>query len=218
MFNKFKNIVKRFGVDQKEINPSRFNDPIAIETAWTPLKGGGASFKTHKLVAKHTDRIEFKASVTAIIFFLVFIIFGIIILVVFLFNFKGEIGFKSEIIIPVLVAGCFSGLGVFMFYYFTTPIIFDRNTGYFWRGRKTPKEAYNIDQIKDIANFKDIHAIQLISEYCSGNKSSYYSYELNLVLKNAKRINVIDHGNEVEMRNDANTLSAFINVPIWDAI
>lgn len=64
----------------------------------------------------------------------------------------------------------------------------------------------------------DICAIQLISEYCSGDDSSYYSYELNLVLKDASRINVIDHGNKTRILEDTQILADFLDVPVWNAI
>ena len=68
------------------------------------------------------------------------------------------------------------------------------------------------------AGLEDIHALQLISEYCRGSKRSYYSYELNLVLRNGRRINVMDHGDSEKLREDAKTLSQFLEKPLWDAI
>ncbi|MDP6491172.1 MAG: hypothetical protein QGG69_05335 [Kiritimatiellia bacterium] len=59
---------------------------------------------------------------------------------------------------------------------------------------------------------------QLLSEYCRSDKSSYYSYELNLVLQDGSRINVVDHGNKTKLREDAATLSEFLGRPVWDAI
>ena len=50
-----------------------------------------------------------------------------------------------------------------------------------------------------------------------GNKSAYYSYEMNLVLNDGKRLNVVDHGNQAKLREDAQTLATFLNVPVWDA-
>ena len=62
-----------------------------------------------------------------------------------------------------------------------------------------------------------IHALQLVSEHVRGNKSSYWSYELNLVLGDGSRINVVDHGNLDQLRADAQTLAGFLNKPVWDA-
>ena len=49
--------------------------------------------------------------------------------------------------------------------------------------------------------------------FISGSKSSYYSYELNLVLHDGSRINVVDQGNLKRLRSDANTLSQFLESP-----
>src|SRR5687767_2587552 len=48
---------------QRRVNPSRFNHPLALEIEWTPLKGGGATFRTHDLLEIGPDRIEFRPSV-----------------------------------------------------------------------------------------------------------------------------------------------------------
>jgi len=82
----------------------------------------------------------------------------------------------------------------------------------------SPDQVFNKDLIKHLAPLDQVHALQLVSEYCSGNKSSYYSYELNLVLKDGRRVNVIDHGNINRIRQDAQTLSNFLGKPVWNAL
>ncbi len=67
------------------------------------------------------------------------------------------------------------------------------------------------------APLSSIHALQLLSEFVSGSKNSYHSYELNLVLNDGSRINVVDHGNLERLRADASTLSQFLDKPVWDA-
>ena len=52
----------------------------------------------------------------------------------------------------------------------------------------------------------------------SGNKNSYYSYELNLVCINGERINIVDHGALHAIREDASILADYLSVPVWDAI
>lgn len=55
---------------------------------------------------------------------------------------------------------------------------------------------------KNIIPLNQIHALQIISEWVPG-KSSYTSYELNIVLKDATRINIVDHNNIKQIRLDA---------------
>ena len=201
-------------------DPSRFGDPVAMQTEWSPAKGGGANFRTHKLVEIDPNRLEFRASIGARIFYLVFLFAGMTVLVAFSLSgsLSWENSFSADVIVPMLIGLVFAVVGGCMFYFGTAPIVFDKYKGSFWKGRKVPDETYNGNNLKYFASLADIHALQLLSEYCRGNKSSYYSYELNLVLKNGSRMNVIDHGNPAKLREDAQTLSVFLGKPVWDAI
>jgi len=113
---------------------------------------------------------------------------------------------------------------------------FDRREGCFWKGRwKRGDGALSIrradlnarlekEALKDYIDLADVYAIQLIKEYVPGSSgtdsrsSPYYSYELNLVLKDGERMNVVDHGNLTRIRADAIKLGEFLgNLPVWDA-
>jgi len=83
--------------------------------------------------------------------------------------------------------------------------VFDRSARRLTKGGKTH-------------DLSPICAIQLIREFVSGNKSSYYSYELNLVRTDGGRINIADHGSLHAIRVDADTLSNYLSIPVWDAI
>jgi len=52
-------------------DPAALNDPVARQTAWGPAKGGGANFRTHRLVAVEHSRMEFKATAGAVVSYLV---------------------------------------------------------------------------------------------------------------------------------------------------
>ena len=64
----------------------------------------------------------------------------------------------------------------------------------------------------------EVHAIQLIREYCPGNNGTYLSYEMNLVLKNGERFNVTDHSSLGAIRVDSKKLSEYLDIPVWDLI
>lgn len=55
-------------VPQKPVDPSVFDDPIATRTQWTPLKHGGSSFGTHRLVQIDPRRLELRKSGASILF------------------------------------------------------------------------------------------------------------------------------------------------------
>ncbi|MCK5895511.1 MAG: hypothetical protein KAG20_01835 [Cocleimonas sp.] len=197
-----------------------FNDPIAMKTEWRPAKRGGSNFATHSLVIIDESRIEFKATSGAKLFYFLFLIVGIgmISFVIFL---SIDSAFSKSILF-FLVALLFSIAGFLLFYFGTKPIVFDRKKGCFWIGRKPPKM---LSPSKKSAFFEQIYALQLISETCHSSASSthqrnrsYESYELNLVLKDGQRINVVDHGDKQTLRKDTATLAQFLHKPIWDAL
>jgi hypothetical protein len=205
--------------NKTKFDPSGLNDPIAMQTEWTPAKGGGASFRTHYLVSVDPNRLEFKASLRSKAFCSVFILMGLMAMIVFPLagSSSGSFSFSIEMIMPALIGLVFVVVGGFLFYFGISPIVFDKYKASFWKGRKAPDEVSDRKEIKYFTELANIHALQIISEYCSGNKSSYYSYELNLVLKNGSRINVVDHGNLEKLREDAQTLSSFLGKPVWDS-
>lgn len=220
MFKKLVQKLINMAGTRNVFDPSSFNDPIAMQTKWTPAKGGGASFRTHKLVNINSYRMEFRVSAGAVVFYLMFLLMGLSVMIIFSianFSANDKPPFIA-IIMPLSVGLVFTIIGACMLYFGTAPIVFDKQKGFFWKGRKAPDEVFDKTTIKHFTELENIHALQLISEYCRGNKSSYYSYELNLILKDGNRINVVDHGNQRKLKEDANTLSAFLEKPVWDAI
>jgi len=216
MFEKLRTLVD----DPDPFDPSRFGDPVAQQTNWMPAKRGGANFRTRRLVHVTSNRIEFRASMGAILFFGLFLLGGLGFAVGFsLYHFsEGTFLFRADTVLPSLFGIVFAAVGGYLIYLGTAPIVFDKTKGFFWKGRMTPGEMLDSNALKHFAGLEEIHALQLISEHCRGQKSSYYSYELNLVLKDGKRINVVDHGNLKKLREDAETLSQFLDRPLWDAI
>lgn len=202
-------------------DPSHLGDELATRTEWGPAKSGGASFSTHRLVDAGPRRVEFRATKGALAFYGVFAVIGALALVIFPTATFATMGLQwrtaSFLIIPLVVGSVFVAVGGAMWYYGSAPIVFDKQRGEYWKGRIAPAEAANRDQIKERIELDRIHALQLISERCHSKNSSYYSYELNLVLDDATRMNVVDHGNRAELLADAETLSGFLGRPLWDA-
>lgn len=69
---------------------------------------------------------------------------------------------------------------------------------------------------KTVVPFSQIHALQIVSEFISGKFDNYVSYEINLVLKDSTRINIVDHKDIGQIRLDAQKISTFLNIPVWD--
>ncbi|HBC89368.1 MAG TPA: hypothetical protein DCZ94_20705 [Lentisphaeria bacterium] len=218
--NGIQEFLKSLSGARKSFDPSIFNDPLAGKTGWTPAKGGGANFCTHRLIAMGPERMEFRSSWGAKFFYLIFLFIGlgVMLAVPIAMYSEGKLGLNPETIVPILIGSIFAIIGGIMLYFGTKPIVFDRRAGHFWKGWQNPEKMLNPETLKHYTKLNQIHALQLVSEYCSGNKSSYYSYELNLVLEDGSRINVIDHGNSEKLRKDAQSLSTFLGKPVWDGI
>ena len=186
----------------------------------TPLKGGGASFATRKLVEMSPSRYEFKSTVGAILFSLLFIIFPLAstsFFVDFFINhaFLIEVVENPTIVLPMLVPVIFIVAGVAMLFYFSRPVVFDKSVGFFWKGFRQPSTVYSRNKRKKAVRIEEIRGLQIVKELVHA-KNSYTSYELNLVLNNSERINVTDHGNLQKTRKDARKLAEFLNVSMWD--
>ena len=104
-----------------------------------------------------------------------------------------------------------------MYLSFKPQRIFDKRLGYYWRG-SPGANANDIQQLKEFCPLQNVHAIQVLQEYCpQSDSTNFFSYEINLVLKDKSRVNVVDHGNMVLAQKDGKTLADFLNVVLWDS-
>ncbi|HEX2945190.1 MAG TPA: hypothetical protein VHT96_04470 [Clostridia bacterium] len=182
-----------------EINPMMFNDPLALKTDWKQCNMLGSNFCSEKLVRTEPNRAEFRSTNGVLAMYIGFIAVGSAILILS----------KLSSIEAILFGLMFILIGAGLILFANKHTVFDKTTSSFFKGRKKAEKASAI--------LSNIHAIQLIAKIVRGKKI-YYCYELNLVLNNAERINIISHGNKKRIRADAHTLSEFLAVPVWDAI
>lgn len=215
--------------------PDEFrNEPMAAATSWDPLVRGGASFRTRELKQISPDRLEFVATrgmlLAPLFIFVLMIIQCGLCLVIYHFFAGGrplEELIEKRQIIPLLglgsgVLGCLMMLGAMTFLWFAArrPIVLDRANGFFWKGTRDPSHG-DPGSIRHCARLEDVVGIQILSEYIDtqsgGDRHRFHSYELNLVLSDATRVNVVDHGNLSSLRQDARDVAEFLNVPVWDA-
>jgi len=220
VFKKIAERIKQATEGRESIDPSSFDDPVAMSTDWGPLKGGGSSFCTHKMKRVGRARIEFRPTIGARLFSLLFAVVGIGILV------GGTVAFfkagNRPPLAPLLMMGgmgsIFAAVGFGIYYSMATPRVLDAKLGLYWRGRKDPSIPSQRAMLKTCVEFADIHAIQIIAERCSGgkNSSSYWSYELNLVQHDGQRVNIVDHGKVARIRKEADMLADLLGLPVWD--
>lgn len=205
----------------RHTEPSRFNDSVAVKTGWSPVRRGGNNIKTHRLIDIGVSRLEFRASTSAKTIPLIILLAGIGLPIAFTAKsvIHGTFSLSLMTVPPLLMGVILIIIAGVMWYLLTAPIIFDKTEGYFWKGRKTPQGARENSTPSSHTRLKDIHALQLISETCWRNEDrTYRSHELNLVLSDSSRINVVDHGGKENIRDCAGRLSRFLDIPVWDAL
>lgn len=182
------------------VDPARFNDAVASRTEWTPLRIGGASFRTHHLVEKNPGRLEFRAGPPRRL-----LLFGAG-MVVFALVFWG-IASAVPVAITALVA--IGGL------VFLRPAVFDRGSGQYWIGWLQPGSGA---ESATAGRLHEVYALQLLGERIPRKRGrGFPSYELNLVLRSGERRNVVDHGGLAALREEARQLARFLGCRLWDA-
>jgi len=198
-------------------DPSVYGDPLAAQVDWAPLARGGSNFRTHKAVQVEPDRIEFRATVGLLVFAGVFaLIGGAVPLFVLVPLLTADPDPSPAKYLILLFPGLFLAAAWFIARYLGRPATFDRREGWFWKGRTSPSEDPSVGTGKNACLLSDIRALQIIPERVSSKNGSYTSWELNLVLADASRHNVTDHGSESALFEDARTLATFLSVPLWN--
>ncbi len=230
MFEYFKNLIEEAKRKQEEeekrikdiINSSK--DEVIWKTSFLPLSRWWASFKTHTLIIDDFWNIIFKVKMWFPIIFIVAFWIPLIVttIKIFIDIVNGEIlnidsiwMFIWEILFSLIFL-----IPIFLIFYFTSKSkIFDFQNWYYYdlRNQKKLFELLNNEKYKNkIIPIKEIHALQILKKRVTWKNSSYDSFELNMILRDSSRINIIDHWNLEEIRKNADELSNKLRVKIYD--
>lgn len=180
--------------EPETVNAALFEDPLALRTQWTPMRVGGASFGTHRIVELDSTHLELRKTPASFLFGALFLVVGL-----GLAGVGALMGSWLHLLfgIPFTLAGAYAA--------WPTALRFDGQT------RQFPSANGPVP-------FSTIHAAQLIREYCRSNKRrGYWGYELNLVLHDGQRLHVVDHGDLPSLRADSKKITALIGCKLWDA-
>lgn len=196
-------------MDREPFDPASLQDPVALTTAWTPCRPRGTNFRTHVLRPPGPDRLAFRPALGAVLFCSTFIAAGVGIVVAMLSR-AGPATPVSTYVVAAVFGLVFGGSGVAVLWSLARPIVFDRKRRLYWKGWAAPRAG-----VGECVELDAVHALQVISEYCSGKGSGFHSYELNLVLVDGTRRNVVDHDDPARIRRDSRTIANFLAVPLW---
>ncbi len=202
------------------------NDDIYFETQHSALTDNKSANSSALVIGEHTpDRLTLEPSrITHRLCFGI----GLIITVVLALFFLGGSAINQIWAIPAelktaLLLGAIVLLAVII-NHLRQPmrrVVFDRNSGVFWiehtllfNFRVGVSAQMPLHQV--VAVQRVVHPARLHIGNALGSTSQHGStQELNVVFRNAERVNVVCHEDCHALRNDAAVLSNFLQVPVW---
>ncbi len=187
------------------------SEPAPEDLDWSPVRSGGAIFGTHR--ARFTpDRVEFSPTRGTYVLVGVIASAGALTLI-------GSVAFyvleqdPGALIVGILMLVTSLVLVIGLRKLLFNHRIFDRSRGLYWDTREGGDRQQPGPKAQPLA---DIRAIQITREHVAGGDANFDSDELNLVLvESRRRINVVDHGDTLGQRHDAEQLAAWLAVPLW---
>ncbi|MDX1629765.1 MAG: hypothetical protein R3345_13755 [Fulvivirga sp.] len=220
MFDKIKDKIEQYAQEvlaRQQATAKQFDDPIAENTGWTPIKPGGSNFKSQELKLTPQNQLKVVKSKAGKAFYLIFAVVGLGVMIA---AFNTSTGTEDDTLRLLMMVG----FGAIFFLVGTVPLfkagklyIFDKSAGYCWTGKTHPRDIVRAEEMDKMIKLDRIKGLQILSERISGSKGrSYRSYELNLILDDHERVNVMDHGNYSSIQKDAKTLSDYLEVPVFD--
>ena len=195
------------------------SDRVVKLTSWKPLSSSGQDFKSHRMVQVDDDHVEFRISLQSMMLSLSIFTMGVVVMVMSIFSKQMGMSGSGNPILMFLIGLLFAGLGLYLFTKAREKICISRAYPAIYKGDIDPSNAINPQTIDYFHPLERLHAIQLLQKYVEsdsdGKSSFYFSYELNLVLSDGRRIKVLDHGNIKAIIKQSNDLALFLNVPLW---
>lgn len=200
------------------------NDEVINKTEWSPLlHHGGQSNKSHNLVKVNDERIAFKRSTSSLIIYIFLTVIGLLTLTVSMFGHLLGMSSTGNPLYGIGVGLIFTGAGVVLLLKGGAQINMDCRLNAMWKGKIDPDAVINKKSIDGYTSLKELHAVQVIQELFQddvdddGHRGqSFYSYEINLVMHDGKRVNVLDHGNKKAIDEQAKMIATLFDVPLWD--
>jgi len=224
MFDKIKDKMLAYEQHVRELESKiaqQFDDPVAQNTGWTHLAmGSGSSYRSQKLAPAH-NQIKVVKTARALILPVGFALVGIALILAALNDYvqlapTGTEPLSTSQFLILLLMGAFFLVPAAVFLRPKNKFTFDKSSGDCWRGRKPASGPFeNSDRFR----LERIKGLQILEKQVSGSHGdkTFTSYELNLILDDHDRINVMDHGDADALRADAERLSQFLGIPLFDA-
>ena len=176
------------------------NTPIDLNRT---LKQKGPKFRSHRIIFNE-NTAYLKPTISSLLFCVLYIIVGLflIALSVIVYIKNNQIDFA---IFLVVFGVSITTFGCTLVKPFVKHVFFDKDTGKF---------KNNTDRTVKINN---IISLQINNKMITSKHGlSYPCYELNMLTKNGRRINILNHNDIDQLTSDAEKLSVFLSVELMD--
>lgn len=201
-----------------QVNPRRFNDPIALECSWDQLDYSNRNFATHILKKSGDHKLEYKPNISIKVL-------GIFTLLV---GFTLSLSYTTKVIdnLTALFSGSiFLIAGIYITIKNLKPEGFDKDSQMFYRGysfqsqsdRTRGGKKLPFDQIQAVQLLPKIGALKVGSDVYMANEY-FPAFELNLVTKDSDRVFVMTYINQQTALHDADQIAQMVEVPLWSAL
>ncbi len=176
------------------MNPIQL-EQIRAKTSFEPLlQNTAANFATYRLDFSSKRHVRVISTLGLRLFVMLFLLVSGGILTLGILQ-------KQSI---AIFCGIFFMLADFLFF-FRKRITFDLLTGTFIYGKKR-------------VDFSQIAALQVIPKNChTGKGRAFLAWELNLVLENGSRINILNHSGRKVFENDVTRLADAMDLKVWSS-
>ncbi len=170
-------------------------DGIDLQPLWT-IK---INFDHRQLHIANSDLATFKPTRAAFAFGSAFVLVGIAIAVLML-----ALAPKAPWFNPF--GAVFVAIGLIFLYLANRKISFDHFSGTYRKGWNKPLLILMIQ------------SLQLLPEMVSSKKHHYICYQLNLVLPDGARQNIVTYTNKKKAAQDAKKLAHFLGIELWNGV
>ena len=180
---------------------NKINHPIHLGRH---LINKGPKFISHSIIINADNRAYLKPTISSMMFCMVYIVVGL-----FLMGLAVKIYLSSQQLdLTIFVSGfgvAITTFGMTLIRPFIKKVVFDKKSGQF---------INNTDRGVKLQNIMSLQINNKIVR--SKHGLSYPCYELNMLTKYGRRVNILNHNNLQKLSDDATALSNFLEVDLMD--
>ena len=173
-----------------------------------PFSSGGEYYQDTYLVFKE-DSISLRATLDFFLLYILLMLGGLLFIGIGLFKFD-SFGWHAIIAIIIGVFMCMFSLFIcYGIWKRRTAPFFDMLDGMFYPNRFN-RDSFGI-------SLKQLDHLEILTKRVSGDKKNYYPQELNVVLKDGSRYNILNHADKECLLADAYALANRLSLPLVNA-